>query len=47
LQARGIKPANAKEMLVFAFFEEVLNQLTNDELHASLRGLIEAKFAKK
>jgi Fe-S cluster assembly protein SufD len=47
LQARGIKPANAKEMLVFAFFEEVLNQLANEELHASLRSLIESKFAKK
>jgi Fe-S cluster assembly protein SufD len=47
LQARGIKPANAKEMLVFAFFEEVLNQLANDELHASLRGLIESKFSKR
>jgi Fe-S cluster assembly protein SufD len=46
LLARGIAPAQAKELLIFGFFEEVLNRLANDELHASLRGLIEAKFRK-
>ena len=46
LQARGIKPADAKQMLVFAFFEEVLNKLENEDLHASLRTLIESKFKK-
>lgn len=46
LQARGIKLAAAKQMLVFAFFEEVLNQLTDEALHASLRTLIESKFKK-
>ncbi|HEY8932154.1 MAG TPA: Fe-S cluster assembly protein SufD [Rariglobus sp.] len=46
LQARGIKLADAKQMLVFAFFEEVLNQLTDEALHASLRMLIESKFKK-
>jgi hypothetical protein len=33
-------------LLVFGFFEEVLNRLANDDLHASLRGLIESKFKK-
>jgi Fe-S cluster assembly protein SufD len=46
LQARGIKPEAAKQMLVFAFFEEVLNKLENEDLHASLRTLIESKFKK-
>lgn len=46
LQARGIKPEAAKEMLVFAFFEEVLNKLENQDLHTSLSTLIESKFKK-
>jgi Fe-S cluster assembly protein SufD len=46
LQSRGINPEAAKEMLVFAFFEEVLNKLENEDLHASLRTLIESKFKK-
>ncbi len=46
LQARGIKPEAAKQMLVFAFFEEVLNQLPDEKLHASLSAMIEAKFQK-
>jgi Fe-S cluster assembly protein SufD len=46
LQARGIDPASAKQMLIFAFFEEVLNKLENEDLHASLRTLIESKFKK-
>jgi Fe-S cluster assembly protein SufD len=46
LLSRGIAPTQAKELLVFGFFEEVLNRLANDDLHASLRGLIESKFKK-
>ena len=46
LQARGIDPKSAKQMLVFAFFEEVLNKLENEDLHVSLRTLIESKFKK-
>ncbi|HEY9249161.1 MAG TPA: Fe-S cluster assembly protein SufD [Rariglobus sp.] len=46
LQARGIKPEAAKQMLIFAFFEEVLNKLENEDLHAALRTLIESKFKK-
>jgi Fe-S cluster assembly protein SufD len=44
LQARGIPPAQAQELLIFAFFEEVLNRLAHDELHAALRELIQAKI---
>jgi len=46
LQSRGIDPQAAKEMLVFAFFEEVLSKLENEDLHASLRTMIESKFKK-
>jgi Fe-S cluster assembly protein SufD len=44
LRARGIPPAVAQQILVFGFFEEVLNRLEHEALHQALRGLIEAKF---
>jgi len=44
LQARGIPPAQAQELLIFAFFEEVLNRLAHEPLHAALRELIQAKI---
>jgi Fe-S cluster assembly protein SufD len=47
LQSRGIPPAVARELLVFGFFEEVLNKLEDDELHAALRTLIQSKFTKQ
>ncbi len=46
LQARGIDPTNAHELLVFGFFEEVLGKLDNDDLHAALIALIKTKFKK-
>lgn len=46
LQARGIPKAAADELLTFGFFEEVLNRLTNDELHDALRALIQTQFKK-
>jgi len=46
LEARGIKPAQARELLVFGFFEEVLAKLENQELHDTLLGLIQTKFKK-
>jgi Fe-S cluster assembly protein SufD len=46
LQSRGIAPAVARELLVFGFFEEVLNKLENEELHAVLRELIQTMFKK-
>jgi Fe-S cluster assembly protein SufD len=44
LRSRGIPADKAHQILVFGFFEEVLNRLTNDDLHAALRDMIEAKF---
>ncbi len=46
LQARGIAKAAADELLTFGFFEDVLNRLASDELHAALRTLIQTKFKK-
>ncbi len=46
LESRGIKPAQAHELLVFGFFEEVLGKLENEEIHDALRALIQPKFAK-
>jgi Fe-S cluster assembly protein SufD len=44
LESRGIPPVVARELLVFGFFEEVLNKLENEGLHAALRELIQTKF---
>jgi Fe-S cluster assembly protein SufD len=44
LKSRGIPPAQAEELLIFGFFEEVLDRLQNAELHAALTALIRAKF---
>jgi Fe-S cluster assembly protein SufD len=44
LKSRGIPPKAADELLIFGFFEEVLNRLENEELHASLRALIRSRF---
>lgn len=47
LESRGINPTLARELLVFGFFEEVLDKLENTELHAVLSGLIQSKFKQK
>jgi Fe-S cluster assembly protein SufD len=47
LAARGIAKPVAQELLVFGFFEEVLNKLENEHLHEVFRQLIESKFAQK
>ena len=44
LEARGIKPAQAQELLVFGFFEEVLSKVENETLHDSLSEIIRQKF---
>ncbi len=44
LEARGISPAHAHELLVFGFFEEVLDKLSDDHLHAALSRFIQSKF---
>jgi len=46
LQSRGIAKAAADELLTFGFFEDVLNRLASDELHAALRTLIQTKFKR-
>jgi Fe-S cluster assembly protein SufD len=44
LKSRGIPPKAANELLIFGFFEEVLNRLESEEIHAALRALIRARF---
>jgi Fe-S cluster assembly protein SufD len=46
LQSRGIPPKTAHQLLVFGFFEEVLNRLENEPLHIALRNLIEQKLCR-
>lgn len=46
LQARGINPTEARRLLVSAFFEEVLNKLDEEALHAALTALIASQFKK-
>jgi Fe-S cluster assembly protein SufD len=46
LQSRGIDPRKAHELIVFGFFEEVLNKLEDEALHAALSGLIQGQFKK-
>jgi len=46
LQARGIAPAQAQELLVFGFFEEVLSKIENEQLHDTLSEIIRQKFRK-
>jgi Fe-S cluster assembly protein SufD len=42
--SRGIPRKIAHELLIFGFFEEVLNRLESEELHAALRSLIQSRF---
>jgi Fe-S cluster assembly protein SufD len=46
LRSRGIPTKAANELLIFGFFEEVLDRLENDELHAALRALIRERFGR-
>jgi Fe-S cluster assembly protein SufD len=47
LQSRGINAAQAHELLVFGFFEEVIGKLDNEEIHDALRAaIVDAKFRK-
>ena len=43
--ARGIRPALARELLVFGFFEEVIAKIENEELATNIRALIQRKFS--
>ena len=44
LQSRGIPAAQANELLIFGFFEEVLKKLEDQKLHAALSTLIQSKI---
>lgn len=44
LQSRGIAKAQADELIVFGFFEEVLGKIENQNLHDILSALITRKF---
>jgi Fe-S cluster assembly protein SufD len=44
LESRGIGPAQAQELLVFGFFEEVLGKIENEQLHDTLANIIREKF---
>jgi Fe-S cluster assembly protein SufD len=46
LESRGIPAVAARELLVFGFFEEVLQKLADEELRTVLRELIKTKFKK-
>jgi Fe-S cluster assembly protein SufD len=46
LESRGIKPAQAQELLVFGFFEEVLGKIGHEALHDALAAIIRQKFKK-
>ena len=44
LESRGIRAAQAQELLVFGFFEEVLGKIEHPELHDILTEIIREKF---
>ena len=44
LESRGIKPAQAQELLVFGFFEKILGKIENRQLHDQLTDIIRQKF---
>jgi Fe-S cluster assembly protein SufD len=46
LESRGIRPAAARELLVFGFFEEVLAKIENELLRSTLRDAIKAKLVE-
>ena len=46
LQARGITPDLARQLLVFGFFDEILQKIDNEELSAHLHTLVEGKFKR-
>jgi Fe-S cluster assembly protein SufD len=46
LQSRGIAKEMADELLTFGFFEEVLDRLQSEDLHAALRALVQTQFKK-
>jgi len=46
LMARGIPQATAYQLLVFGFFEEIVEKISNEELRENVRQLVQKKFAE-
>jgi Fe-S cluster assembly protein SufD len=46
LKSRGIPAKAANELLIFGFFEEVLNRLESEELQSALRSLVRNRFGR-
>jgi Fe-S cluster assembly protein SufD len=46
LRSRGLRREEAQELLIFGFFEEALNRLKSEEIHATLRQLLESHLQK-
>ena len=46
LKSRGIPEKAAHELLIFGFFEDVLDRLENEELHSAIRDLIRKRFGR-
>lgn len=44
LRARGIPKKIAEQLLVFGFFEEIIEKIDNEELKDNLRNLVQSKF---
>lgn len=45
--ARGIHRETAKELLVFGFFEEIIEKVDSEELQEVLRGFVHSKFRRR
>ncbi len=44
MRARGIKPLEAKRLLIFGFFEQILEKIEDEDLSESLRNLVHQRF---
>ena len=47
MNARGIDKAHAHELIVYGFFEEIIERIDCEELADNVRQLIQTKFKKK
>lgn len=46
LRSRGIPESTAYQLLVFGFFEEIVEKISNEELRENVRKLVQKKFQK-
>ena len=47
MKARGIQERQAKQLLVFGFFEEIIEKIDNEDLRENIRKVINLKFEDK